>query len=241
MPRTDGIVGELCRCVLRKGLRVMRKLPLWVSATVTVASVAFLCCSGATPATAAGPNLLTNGSFETPVAGSPFQTVGSGNNFGGWSVDSGSIDVINGYWNAEDGNQSLDMSGLDPGTISQSVNTFAGQRYELSFWMAGNTDNGNQVKQLESLINGNVLAVSSFDTAGKSANNMGWQQYSYDFTAAGGPTTVSFTSLENNPYGPALDNVSVRAVPEASTVLLFALLVGGTVVLVRKRRPSAAA
>jgi choice-of-anchor C domain-containing protein len=203
-----------------------------------MATVAGLCLATARPA-AAGANLLSNGSFETPVQGGDFGTIFSTDpnpTIGAWTVTSGSVDLINTYWTAEDGNQSLDMSGNGPGSIAQTVNTTAGETYQLSFWEAGNTDGGSTVKSLSAIVNGTQIGDALFDDTGKSRSNMGWQQYSYDFTSSGGPTTISFQSNEPSPWGPALDNVSLQAVPEASSVILFGLLlVGGSIVLIRKR------
>lgn len=205
---------------------------------IAMAAVAGLYLATASPATA-GANLLSNGSFEdTPAPAGSFTDLTAGQTMGAWTITNGSVDLINGYWQAEDGTQSVDMSGLDAGTIAQTVGTNAGQEYQLSFWMAGNTDGGNAVKSLTSLINGQDVAGSPFlfNSAGQSKSDMGWTEYSYDFVSAGGPTTVSFQSNEQNPYGPALDNVSLKAVPEASTLVLFGLLlVGGSIVLIRKR------
>jgi hypothetical protein len=41
---------------------------------------------------------------------------------------------------------------------------------------------------------------------------MGWTTQTYSFTATGPSTTLSFTSLENSAYGPALDNVALADV-----------------------------
>jgi choice-of-anchor C domain-containing protein len=199
-----------------------------------VGAMAVVATFAAAPAQA-GVNLLSNGSFETPVVDGGYTTIGAGGTMGAWTVTSGSVDHIGSYWNAADGTQSVDMSGDQAGSISQTVNTSAGQEYQLSFWMAGNTDGGNTVKSLTALIDGNTLATAKFDTTGHSRTDMGWTEYSYDFVSAGGPTAVSFQSNEENAYGAALDNVSLQAVPEASTVVLFGLMLVGGAFLLRNR------
>lgn len=210
-----------------------------------MATVAGLCLATARPATAQA-NLLSNGSFEDTAASSYSSYNGIGfatiystdadNTMGAWTVTSGSIDLISTYWQAQDGNQSLDMSGNGPGSIAQTVNTTAGEKYQLSFWEAGNTDGGSTVKSLSAIVNGNQIGDALFNDTGKSRGNMGWQQYSYDFVSSGGPTTITFQSNEQSPWGPTLDNVSLKAVPEASSVVLFGLLlIGGSIVLIRKR------
>src|SRR5262249_43189181 len=70
--------------------------------------------------------------------------------------------------------------------------------------------------------------IFTFDTSGKSKSSMGWVTDSFLFTADG-TSTLSFRSLTLGPggtldsadYGPALDNVSVTAVPEASTWVMM--------------------
>ena len=187
----------------------------------------------------ASANLLSNGSFEDPIVGGGFVTVGSPGSMGAWSVDSGSIDHIGSYWQAADGNQSVDMSGNSDGKISQTVNTSAGLQYELSWWEAGNNDGGNVVKHLDALINDSVVADGAFDVTGHTKSDMGWTEFTYDFISVGGPTKISFQGTEGNPYGAALDNVSLKAVPEASTVITFALLMVGGLIVLSKRSAQA--
>ena len=52
---------------------------------------------------------------------------------------------------------------------------------------------------------------------------MGWTLHSLDFTASGSTSTLSFVSTTGTAYGAALDNVSVTAVPEASTWAMMIL------------------
>jgi len=204
---------------------------------VAVASALAIVAGFAANPAHASVNLLSNGSFEDPLVSGGFNTINTGGTMGAWTVTDASIDHIGNYWQAEDGNQSVDLSGNAPGTIAQTVSTTAGQQYELSFWMAGNTDGGATVKSLAALINGNTLANTTFDTTGKSHGDMGWVEYTYDFVSTGGPTTVSFASTEagGSPYGAALDNVSLKAVPEASTVILFGLMLVGGAFMLRTR------
>lgn len=201
---------------------------------VVVASAFAFAGIAAAPAHASA-NLLSNSSFETPIVAGGFTTVGTGGDLGAWTVDSGSIDHIGSYWQAADGVQSVDMSGNEDGKISQTVNTSAGQTYELSWWESGNNDGGSAIKHLSALIDNNQVALAAFDTTGTTKSNMRWTKFTYDFVSVGGPTTVSFQGTEGNPYGAALDNVSLKAVPEASTVVLFGLMLVGGSLLLRKR------
>jgi len=70
----------------------------------------------------------------------------------------------------------------------------------------------------------------SFDVTGKTLSNMGWTPQSWQFTANNTQTTLEFSSLTPNPYGPALDNVAVvpadTPVPEPGTILGSLILLG---------------
>jgi choice-of-anchor C domain-containing protein len=214
-----------------------------------------LLCFGAAKPAAAAPvpfNLVNDGGFEQPPVSAPFQDYTAGQTFGGWTVDSGSIDLIGSYWKSQEGLQSVDLNGTTPGTISQNVgNLVAGKQYQLSFWMASNVAGGPAVKSLAASVNGHLLGVASFDGTGKTYSNMGWQRFTYNFTAASASTKLAFQSLTTSgcspatslsACGPALDNVSIQAVPEATTLTVFAyLLVSGLVLLIRRRNVAKAA
>lgn len=179
--------------------------------------------SAVSPASAS-VNLLTNGSFETGTyvnGGSNFETLFGGSNaINGWVVNSGSIDWINTYWGAGAGNFSVDMSGNGAGSISQSFNSTVGQTYNVSFMLGGNPDGGPTVKSIDVFINGE-LHTFTFDTTGVSKNAMGWQTFSFNFTSNTAIQNLTFASSGESPWGPAIDNVSVSAVPEASTWMMM--------------------
>ena len=84
-------------------------------------------------ATSAGAATFTNGSFELGVnPGSSFVTLGNGSTgVTGWVVGGDSIDYIGGYWQAEDGSRSIDLSGNANGSIAQTFDTVANQTYQV--------------------------------------------------------------------------------------------------------------
>src|SRR5262245_21329281 len=75
----------------------------------------------------AAPNIVTNGSFESPNIGGGFikLTAIDTTSLTGWVVDDAgsSIDHVNNFWVAADGVQSLYMNGTSAGTIYQDIPT----------------------------------------------------------------------------------------------------------------------
>lgn len=131
---------------------------------------------GALPVAAAGPNLISNGGFESGITS--------------WTVNSGDVDVVTG-WQASEGTRSLDLNGFGPGSISQSFGTVNGRNYQLFFDLAGNP--GHQgVVTLNVTVAGTTTPYS-FNTAGRSETGMGWQAKVLNFTAVGSSTTVPLT------------------------------------------------
>jgi choice-of-anchor C domain-containing protein len=188
---------------------------------VKLAGLALTACLAASAAAYAGP--FQNGSFEqNSYSGSVgYQTLNTDDtSITGWVVSSGNVDLINTYWQAADGNFSLDLSGNEAGAISQTFDTVAGHGYDVTFDLAGNTDGGNVIKQLLVSAAG-VSGQYSFNTTGDSNSSMGWTLETFFFVADAASTTLTFASLEQNPYGPALDNVTVTDVPEPMAIALF--------------------
>lgn len=173
-----------------------------------------------------------NGSFEAGVSLTNYLALpGDSTAITGWTVGGSSsntnvIDYIGSYWTAQDGSRSIDLDGFNTaGSIFQAFDTAIGQAYRVDFWLAGNPDSGAAVKSVQVAAAG-TSADYSFDTTGRTKSAMGWVMESFSFIASATSTTLSFTSLCTTgcSWGPAIDNVSVTAVPEAST---YAMLLAG--------------
>ena len=198
----------------------------------TVAGVLFLALTAAAQAT----NLVADGSFSEGAGAGSFSTVSAGGNIGAWNVTGGSVDLIGNYWTAPTG-YSIDLDGASPGAISQDLSLAAGG-YLLTFSLAGNPDGGSTTKSVEVSIDG-VTHDYTFDTTGQSRNSMGWVTESILFSNIDATTTLSFTSKDaGGPYGAALADISVTAVPEPESISLLLAGLGMVGVMAARRKRS---
>ena len=176
---------------------------------IAIGGLAAITLAGATLAFT-GP---TNGSFESGAyadGGSGFEQLNAGDlSIDGWTVDSGSIDWIGTYWPPDDGSMSIDLSGAEAGTISQTFDTTIGNTYTVSFSLSGNPAGLPTVKTLDVSATGGTTASYSYDASLNSLSNMNWTQETYTFLATSPTTTLSFISTTATAFGPAIDAVVV--------------------------------
>lgn len=170
-------------------------------------------------------NLITNGSFEEGFyfGSDPFITLGAGStSISGWSVKSGSVDWIDSYWQASNGERSLDLAGFyEHGVISTIFATTPGQSYRVQFDMAGNPDRDYaktmvavsaastptvHTLQSYSHIVAIILAppplpvilpaqTYTFEQTGHTRGSMGWESRYFDFAAETASTELFFGDL----------------------------------------------
>ncbi|MEU0844990.1 choice-of-anchor C family protein [Streptomyces sp. NPDC005962] len=181
------------------------------AAAVIVAGVLVGAGTGAALAAPAASH-FDDGSFETPrVAANTFVNVGTGGTIGPWKVAAGNVDLIgNGFWQAAEGEQSVDLNGGNAGTVSQTFTTVPGKRYTVTYSLAGNPAGGAALKTGKVLVDGQNFQDFSFDTTGKTMASMGYVTREVSFVATGATTTLAFASTLSGAYGPVIDDVTVR-------------------------------
>jgi len=159
-------------------------------------------------------DLIVNGSFEegTDPGEQGWKPLDKGSkDIKGWEVTRGQIDYLSSYWEHADGKRSIDLHGSPGyGGIKQTFKTKKGQKYRLTFALAGNPVGTTAEKKLGVKV-GDKEEEFLFNTEGKTTTDMGWATQVLDFTATGAETTLEFYTLmkEDPNCGPALDNVSV--------------------------------
>ncbi len=211
----------------RFGLAAAALLPIAGLATFAGTSVL------AQGAAADSPNLITNGSFETTTAPtSSYSTVlaGDSTTIPGWTVvtpslygaSGGSVDLTAATynnWGAQDGNYSIDLAGTssEPGGLYQDVPTTPGVEYSLTYWTAVNGDQApNQAHTMNVVVGGVTVATVQALSAGAPLQ---WVPQTTTVTATSSTTRVEFddATLGDVIQGPALDNVSMTAIPDVIT------------------------
>jgi hypothetical protein len=184
------------------------------------AAVAALTIAAA--AASAQGNLVANGDFETGT-------------FDGWTTS------INGLYDGVDsgtpqaGTYAAFFGSTTPSTISQSLNTVAGQTYWVSFWLQNEADVTGAVGPNSFAFNWNGNPVTAFTDAPA----FDYTRYTFALDATGAATTISFSFMQETAFLD-FDSVDVAAVPEpdsfALTALAGLLAIG---VSSRRRRSSA--
>jgi hypothetical protein len=173
--------------------------------------------------TAVLPNLLVNGSFETPIVpeGAGSVTLPSAGSLLGWRITRGSVDVTHARSRQQapgQGLQSLDLAGTaGAGAVEQSVPTEPGRLYLFSGWLAH--DPVALEGRAHMFVNGDFLAElfhSNRLYGVATTDEMGWQPFLYLFRATAPTTTLQvFDASElGETSGAVLDGLVIAPAEE---------------------------
>jgi hypothetical protein len=186
-------------------------------------------------------NLVLNGGFEDPAAGSTapsgggsyttFNAIADWTVTGGPSGGGGVIWLSNGAYGITTpfGNNFVDLTGTEDRqpfyTISQTISTVAGANYTLTFDIGVDNDNGSFSAPVSLLASAGGTSATFTDSSTDPGTG-NFSPFSLNFTATGSSTLISFEGLTGDQYL-GLDNVSVdgvtSAVPEPSTWAMMIL------------------
>lgn len=177
---------------------------------ISAVLLAFLAAPAASPAPVASSAQLT---FETPVvAPNTFQLFSAGQQMGSWTVTRGDVHLIgDGFWQAADGVQSVDLDGGVNGGVARTFTTTPLLSYRLSYALAGNFVAAPVVKTGHVSIDGQVRQQFTFDTTGATFQDMNYTRKHVVFVATGFHTTIEFVSTTTpQGWGQVIDDVDVE-------------------------------
>lgn len=188
-------------------------------------------------ANAAVQNLVVNGGFEATS-----QANGSWNiyqNVSGWTGGAAGIEIRNNVaGTASEGHNFVELDTTQNSSMSQVINTTAGQKYILTFDFSprpGVSANSNGIEVLW-----NNSSLGSFTQAGGGQNV--WAGQTFNLTATGSTSTLLFRAIGiSDSYGGSLDNVRIinaptAAVPEPETWAMMLAGMGALGFIARRRR-----
>jgi len=150
--------------------------------------------------------------------------------YGDHTTGSGNMLVVNGW--SPSSNQD---AGPGPDFWTETVNVTPGTTYDFSFW--GASSYSQNPGQVQLLVNGQDTGDFSLDQVAT------WKNYTTSFNSgANSLLTLSFqeTSGQFNGNDFAIDDITAKPVPEASTFVTTALVLGlGALFMIRRKRRQA--
>ncbi|MET7277134.1 DUF642 domain-containing protein [Kribbella sp. NPDC005582] len=162
----------------------------------------------ASPASAAA--VFANG-FENPRVPAYFSSFGAGQQFDGWTVTAGGVDLVASWQDAE-GRQSLDLNGAVNGSVARTLPSQLLTTYKVTFAVAGNPEGPPAVKSGKVEVNGQEVDTFTFSIVGKSPTSMGWVYRSFYFTnLLSSSSVLQFSGTSGGNWGPAIDDVKVES------------------------------
>jgi hypothetical protein len=212
-----------------------------------VSILAVVACVVALTATPVVANLIVNGSFETPTVpnGAYINYPGGSTAITGWTVvgvdsavTSTNFTQSGVTFNAEDGNQWIDLAGVTSNSmtsgVTQSISTVIDDTYQITFYV-GSSDAPPFFFPATVDLSIDGGARTHYSNPATPATMLDWELFTVDFTATNSSTNLTFLNGDDSSnYETPLDNVSVDVVPEPSSLAILALC--GFVAWAAKRR-----
>ena len=181
----------------------------------------------------AATNLVTDGSFESASLSAGTYAMYGGNSLDGWTALPGDLievrdDLVG---SAQNGNNFVELDSTHNSSMLTTIATQAGQTYALSFWYSGRPDSKTYNTAFKSgkvpassdglgvnFGDGMIRVKSPTDTT---SDNL-WQEFTTLFTATGSSTTLMFSAMgKSDSFGSSLDDISVLAVPEPTSMAML--------------------
>jgi hypothetical protein len=162
-------------------------------------------------------DVVTNGSFDSPVVTGAFQQFPS--SIEGWTGSAGIEIQVNGALGAGQGttfgNQYAELAVETPSTYSQTVTTTPGAQYELSFYLSARPGTGL------STVNVGFTGSSNASFSAADTGSVSFQHFTESFTATAVQSVLSFqpTGLTDPGGGDLLDNVTLTTTTGSSTAV----------------------
>ncbi len=191
--------------------------------------------------TSAQAVFISNAGFEQDISGGTITSYFSGDSIFGWTVTASDVETVtSGFWAPSEGLRSLDLNGVNPGAISQTISGFiTGATYELLFDMGGNFYSPAPSQVANVSIGAATQNFTYVPEIGDTPSSFTWKEMSLLFIATGTSQTLSFSQVSIYPAsGAALDNVRINLV-EMSMVSepnIVALVLAGLLIIYIRRK-----
>jgi len=198
---------------------------------------------------------LTNAGFETADMASldGFQWVHVGEQtLDGWTVSGPGasypggtgygegIDIVsNNRWQAAEGSRSIDLNAYNQGSISQTIDTVAGQTYDVTFALSGNPSPDFGGSKTMTVTAGAAWQDFTFDKV-NTPDDMQYENKTFSFIGTGSPMTLTFKSTTtiqgpgnvtggfSAAGGPVIDNVHIGTATNTVKTKVWNTWTGGS-------------
>ncbi|QDT04437.1 Pentaxin family protein [Rubripirellula lacrimiformis] len=173
-------------------------------------------------------DVVNDGQFLEAGIPATFQVYESPASIGPWQVVQNSVDLLgDSYERTPLGGLGVDLNGVGPGAIEQTLTTEIGREYQVTFAFSGNWGSDDNTKDLRVSAGGISTDFSVTEPDGWSETNMLWGHRTFTFVAESTSTTLQMMSMDavstdfaTNNSGPVIGDVQVIEIPAAISTIL---------------------